>query len=213
MSSRNEQTAKQLHEPQFRKRNATKADVRVERRNGILVLVKDYSSSNPLLRYTYGRYTLQREARAYACLAGITGIPRFLGFNGKDVLEVEYIHGKPLSKFKPGEVPTSVFAKLDHILVLMHKQGIANGDLHRSNIILTDDGDVYVVDFASAVWTNNLMRPGILFRFFRGLDHHAAARMRARYLKLTKPRARGVFGLFYYLGKVFKSFKKKLKFR
>lgn len=191
-------------------RNKSKAEVRFEPCEGKTVAVKDYGMRSFLLRL-YGRFTLKNEARAYNRLAGIHGIPACYGLRGSDILEYEYIPSRPLSSFKPGAVPAPVFEKLEQIIVAMHSRGVANGDLHRSNVLLTDVWDVYLIDFAHACVARTPDHPGALIRLLMQLDRHAFARIRARYLRLPPPVPKGVFGLLYTAGALFKSGIKRLK--
>jgi hypothetical protein len=93
-------------------RNKTKAEVYLVNRNSSRIVCKDYSKRNILIRLFYGRYSLYREDRAYARLEGVSGVPRYFGSEGKDVMLLEHTSGQPLSKFKKGTTPESIFIKL-----------------------------------------------------------------------------------------------------
>ena len=67
---------KKLHKA----RNKTKAEVYLASRNGSKIVFKDFRKTHMLIRLFYGRYSLYREARAYAKLEGVSGIPRCFGF-------------------------------------------------------------------------------------------------------------------------------------
>ncbi|RLB77164.1 MAG: hypothetical protein DRH24_16710 [Deltaproteobacteria bacterium] len=195
-----------------RSRNITKATIRLEQLDGKTVVIKDYSNRNFLIRI-YGNFTLRREERAYSVLSGIKGIPHCYGLNGKNTLVFECIPGRPLSQInrKKAKLPIAVFDELDRIISAMHSRGVANSDLHGSNILVTETGDVFIVDFASAVFAKNLSDPGYLASFFMKLDHYAAARIRARYLGQPKPKPVGSFGFAYNMGRLFKTFLKRVK--
>ena len=92
----------------------------------------------------------------------------------------------------------------------MHSRGVANSDLHGSNILVAETGDVFIVDFASAIFAKNLSAPGSVASFFMKLDHYAAVRIRARFLGQSKPKPVGVFGFAYNMGKLFKAFLKRV---
>ena len=186
-------------QPIKKPRNFTKANILVQNRNGNKIVIKDYRKRSFLIRSLYGRYTLKNEAKAYSHLSGVEGIPRFFGFEEKHALKLEYINGKPLSSFKRGEVPEAVFSKLERILSSMHSKGVVNCDLHRSNVLITPDWEVYVVDFASSFFTDHADNPGLFFRGLRDLDVHSFERMKCRYLCLDEPVPRGFFGVCYNL--------------
>ncbi len=192
-------------------RNRTKAEVRIEQRNGKSIAIKDYSKANLLLRIFYGRLTLRREAKTYALLAGIKGIPACYGLDSKDILAMEYIPSQLMSSIKRGNVPEEVFKKIDRILAEIHSRGVSITDLHGSNILITDSWDVYIVDFAHALIAKKPEQPGPLVRFFMDLDTHAAARIKARYLKLEKPEPRGGFSIIYKAAKTIKTIIRKIK--
>jgi len=189
-------------------RNRSKAEVYVETNNGKHILFKDYSGRNILTRIVYGRYTLRREARAYECLKGAMGIPQCFGLEGKDILAMEYINGQPLSCFEYGKVPEAVFFKLEKIISSMHARGVVNGDIHRSNVLITPDGDVYLIDFASALFADRADAPSPLYNGIRSLDLHAFERMKAKYLCRDVPAPKGFFGVCYTVCVTVKKIKK-----
>lgn len=192
-------------------RNSTKALVTKSMRNGRAVVVKDFSRCSAVIRMLYGRPTLRREARAYALLQGIPGIPECFGLEGKDSLVIEYIHGRLLGSFKPGGVGPVVFDRVDEIIKCAHARGVALVDLHRSNIIITENGDVFLIDFANTLFARDSSRPGLLVRFFMELDRHAAGRMRAKYLRLPGPVPTGGFGVLYRFGRGLKTTSGRIK--
>ncbi len=178
-------------------RNSSKAEVYIKTREGKKVLFKDYSGRNLLTRIVYGRYTLRREALAYERLKGSVGIPQCYGLEGKDVLAMEYIKGQSLSSFEYGKVSETVFIKLKKTISSMHAMGVVNGDIHRSNVLVTPDGDVYLIDFASALFADGAGTPNSLYDGIKSLDLHAFERMKARYLCLDVPAPKGFFGFCY----------------
>jgi len=192
-------------------RNRTKACVTKSVRNGCEVVLKDFSRCSRLITNLYGRHTLHREARAYELLKGTAGIPGCFGLEGRDCLVIEYIPGRLLGSFKRGELEAEVFDRLDAIVAQAHESGVAFGDVHKSNIIITADGDVFLIDFAHAVFARDPGSPGLFVRLVMELDRHAAQRMRARYLSLPTPVPAGLFGFLYRLGRSMKGVLKRTK--
>jgi tRNA A-37 threonylcarbamoyl transferase component Bud32 len=192
-------------------RNRTKATVTKAERNGRQVVIKDFSRCGRLIKVCYGRPTLRREARAYALLQGVAGIPECPGLENRDRLIIEYIGGRRLGSFKRGELKADVFEQLDTIIAQAHARGVAIGDVHKSNIIITANGHVFLIDFAHAVFFRTTSRPGLIVWLVMELDRHAAARMRARYLCLPAPEPRGLFGGLYRLGRGLKSLTRRIK--
>ena len=192
-------------------RNKSKGSVRIDERAGRRIVVKDYGGiQNPLVRL-YGLMTLRNEARAYKRLAGISGIPACHGMTQAGCLELDFVAGRHLGLFKRRSVPEHIFEKLESILQAMHGRGVANMDLHRSNVLVSDDGDVHVIDFAHAVIARNPQHPGIIARLAMQLDRYAYSRMKARFVGLAKPVPSGVFGFLYRCMKLLKRFVRTLK--
>ena len=166
-------------------------------RNGRQIVVKDFGGVENLLTRSYGKWTLRNEARAYERLAGIPGIPACHGITENGLLELAFVPGRHLGLFKRRSVPIQIFDKLEHILKAMHDRGVANMDLHRSNVLVSDDGDVHVIDFAHAVIAYDPGRPGLIARLGMQLDRYAFARMKARFTGMAKPLPSGAFGILY----------------
>ena len=192
-------------------RNTSKGTVRIETRAGRQTVIKHYRGiKNPLLR-VYGNWTLRNEARAYNRLAGIPGIPPCYGITDEGDLELACVPGKHLGLFKRRSVPEDIFTNLASIVRAMHDRGVANTDLHRSNVIVADDGAVHIIDFAHAFITRNPARPGFAVRLAMQLDWYALARMKARFSGLQKPAPTGVFGFLYVRLKRMKRFIRRVK--
>ena len=191
-------------------RNSTKALVTKSMRNGRAVVVKDFSRCSALIRMLYGRPTLRREARAYALLQGIAGIPECFGLEGKDRLVIEYIPGRLLGSFKRGSVGSEVFDRVDEIVQCAPmRAGWLWLICIRPILLLPDSGEVFLIDFALAAFARDSRRPGLLVRLFMELDCHASNRMRARYLRLPAPVPEGLFGFLYRFGRGLKATRRK----
>jgi len=113
--------------------------------------VKDYAAKSWPVRWS-GALQLGREARAYARLSGVTGVPRYFGRVDRHAIVMEYVAGIRLPKFhrRHGGVPRvaeSVRALVDSI----HARGVIHGDLRsRDNILVTPGGHLFLIDFSSA---------------------------------------------------------------
>ena len=93
-----------------------------------------------------GRWLAQREARAYAALGNIEGIPRFLGRWGDNGFVHEYVEGHPLRRYEI--VNDEFFPRLAALLGAVHAHDMAYVDLEkRENILVGDDGKPYLIDF------------------------------------------------------------------
>lgn len=94
-----------------------------------------------------GRFLTRREARMYARLQGLRGIPRFIGVVGRDAgLLHEFVPGHPLGRDEP--VSDAFFDELLALLAHLHSLHIAYVDLNkRQNILMGDDGRPWLIDF------------------------------------------------------------------
>ncbi len=119
--------------------------------NGKLGLVKDYSKRPWLYRWCVGLISTRRERSIYRKLQGVRGIPRLYGRLDRYALVMEYIPGKDASKVKPGLVGPEFFEQLEGVVHRVHGRGVVLCDLrHMANIIVSDDGQPYLVDFCTA---------------------------------------------------------------
>jgi hypothetical protein len=164
-------------------RNRSKADLLVYRLDDREVAVKDYLSRPFLVRQTLGRFLIRHEAAAYRAADGVSGLPRFLGRLDPFSLATEWVDAKPLTRFERGSVAAGIFEQARRTLDELHGRGIAMADLHRGDVLVSDDGRAFLVDLATA-WLLG-RRPGrlrrALFRHFREQDLVALARIRAHF--------------------------------
>lgn len=175
-------------------RNATKADVVLGRLDGRPVAIKDYRPRPLAIRAVLGRWLAGRESRAYTAAGDVEGIPAFLGRRGPYAIVLEQVPGRPLAEHAVGDVGASTFDRLDRILDALHARGVALGDVHHRDVLVTADGEVRVVDLATAWTRGSTPWSAWLFRRFRDQDRVAAARLRVRYLGGDEDRAIAAVG-------------------
>ncbi|GMU82934.1 MAG: hypothetical protein AMXMBFR47_28050 [Planctomycetota bacterium] len=94
-----------------------------------------------------GRFLTRREARMYAKLQGMRGIPRFIGVVGRNAGFLhEFIPGHPLGRDE--RVSETFFDELLAMVKQLHSMNIAYVDLNkRQNILMGDDGRPWLIDF------------------------------------------------------------------
>ncbi len=129
----------------------TKADVFITQSGGRRYVVKDFSQKGKWERNIIGRFIIGREARAYAALAGIDGIPGRFRRLSPFSFAVEYLDGKNLGDLGRGEIGSEVIRQFERIVGDLHERGWVHLDLHRRSNILLINGKVFVVDLASAL--------------------------------------------------------------
>jgi len=164
-------------------RNATKADVLFFDLDARRVAVKTYAPRGWIIRNTLGRWLIRREARAYRAAAGVGALPAFLGRPDAFSLATEWVDAAPLSERRDEALAPEIFDRLSGILDELHRRGVALADLHHRDVLLGDDGALYVIDLATA-WVLG-KRPWflrrLLFERFCESDRVNLARMRARF--------------------------------
>jgi hypothetical protein len=174
-------------------RNETKAIVSLVQwppASDEVVVVKDLSSRAPWFRLLVGRWLLGREWKALEFLAGTRGVPAPVARVDADAFAMKHCPGDSFLRFSPGELPSSAVRQLEGIVEQMHARGVTHGDLHRDNILLDSEGEVSVIDWATAcvfgphhggfkAWT---------WREWQALDLRALAKIKARYApELLRP--------------------------
>lgn len=149
------------------------------------IIVKDFSRSPRVIRDTFCRLILAREARALQLLndSGIT--PRYLGRLNDYAYAMEYIEGENF-RLKKHISSITHLAAMEKAVCRMHELGVAHNDLHGKNIIITNSGDFYFIDFASAFFKNKKHNPfswvsNKLFRFFALVDRSKITLFKEKY--------------------------------
>jgi hypothetical protein len=147
------------------------------------VVVKDFAPRGPLVRALLARWLVEREARAYARLAGHPNVPRLLARPDALALVFEHRPGRRLSRRLASSLPPDFLDRLEAAVAAMHERGVAHLDLrHRSNVLVDAGGDPVLIDFASAMCRSpdGGRLVGALWRALARLDRAALAKWRSR---------------------------------
>lgn len=124
------------------------------------------------LRRWLSTLMLRHEARVYARIDGLPGIPRYYGLLRRRYLVLQYVAGEFARKagFADRE---AFFAELLECIQSLHARGVAHSDLQKKdNLLVVDGRHPCLLDFGAAV----IFRPGfaplnqIHFRFAAQLD-------------------------------------------
>ncbi|MBI4446104.1 MAG: DUF374 domain-containing protein [Acidobacteria bacterium] len=152
----------------------------VERRGKMLVL-KDFSASHFLIRYTLGVFLAAWESRAYRGLEGVSGVPRFIGRASAHGLLLELVKGTNVSQAGAPTLEEHFFTALSRILESIRESGILHFDVAR-NVMVTDEGRPCLLDFGSSVtlptWLGPINR--CLANLRRLYDTRAVAKLKRR---------------------------------
>lgn len=123
--------------------------------NGQRAAIKDFADTPPKFRRFVAPFLVGREIKALKYLDGTPGVPRFYGRVDRYAFAMEFIEGKPIADFEPGEVSPQVLQNVQQSIDAIHARGVSHGDLkRRSNLLVTPNEQVYLIDFAAAVVGN-----------------------------------------------------------
>lgn len=119
--------------------------------HGTRAAVKDFSATRGLFKLLVAPWLIGREVKALRRLEGTPGVPRLLGRVDRYAFALEYVEGTPLDRYAKGELEPWVFPKVQQAVDAIHARGVSHGDLkRRSNLLLTPQGEIYLIDFAAA---------------------------------------------------------------
>ncbi len=159
-----------------------KANVFLDETSSPPAVIKDYSHAPRWLRGSLGRFVHRREINTLKKLAGIRGVPRYLEAEGDYAYRMEYIEGSLPSRETLGASP-ELLDQLAQIVRDMHAVGVTHNDLRPTNLILSADRRLFLIDFGAVVcrprsrgfWA----RPGHwFFDLLAGLDQSKIARLK-----------------------------------
>ncbi len=147
------------------------ARVSIEEQDGVQWVVKDYSHSPFLFKYSVAKCILWNELRILRRLHDVGNTPDDVREYGKFGLRYRYVLGMTLSDMaKSGKpVDASFCPALEQLVQDMHAAGVVHLDLRvRRNILVRDDGKPSLIDFQTALIVDHF--PGIIRRLFRKID-------------------------------------------
>lgn len=140
-------------------------------RDGRLLAIK--SPVGRGVRGRINRLALDREARAYARLAGLPGIPTCHGLIDRRWLVLDWIEARPL---RAAAVGPEYYDRLRRLIEAMHARGVAHGDLKRkANLAVDCEGAPLMLDFGASVLRLDGWHPinRYLFALLRQTDRNA----------------------------------------
>lgn len=128
--------------------------------DGVRAAVKDFSQTPIRFRRFVAPLLVAREVRALRALDGTAGVPKLYKKIDQLAFAMEYIEGTPVADFEEGRLDPVVFPRVQAVIDEIHRRGVSHCDLkRRSNLIVTPENEIYVVDFAAAVIGKKPLRP------------------------------------------------------
>lgn len=151
-------------------------DVRLIERDGQILVEKTYRD-RPLPVRTAGRLLVQWEAFIYGKIQGIRGIPSVVPGSDAYTLTTSFMGGHNLRT--RGIIPhRTYFDRLERLIDDVHSRGVIHLDMrNRRNYGMDDQGEPYLVDFASSIY---LPGKGLLWRLLRGIDRMGYLKVKAK---------------------------------
>lgn len=150
--------------------------------DNVRFVMKDWSRRPFPFRHTWCRVAAGREMRVYEKLRGMQGVPQLISRLGALGFVMEWLDARPLPTRKMSDLlGVEFFDKLDDLVAEMHSRGIAHGDLRRRNILRGVDGNPRLIDFETAVSTDDAEEGGRLFRAIAEIDRITVLKIRERY--------------------------------
>ncbi|MCC3766826.1 serine/threonine-protein kinase [Streptomyces sp. UNOC14_S4] len=139
-------------------------DMTIDQVVAIKFLVRPSHAVTPGLAHHAGQLSpnelkrFERERDMHEKLGG-HGIPRLVAYDflgGRPYLVTEFVDGKNLRDFLASHRPTltaivSIIVQLLRIMDRVHASRVIHRDIKPQNVILADNGEVYVVDFGIAL--------------------------------------------------------------
>jgi len=172
---------------------------------GRFFIRRDTRSAHWSLRLL-ARWAAAHEARGLARLAGVTGVPQLLRFDGR-VLERSYLDGAPMQEAQPRD--REYFRRAHALLRTLRMRGLAHNDLAKEpNWLVRGDGAPAVVDFQMC-WRGNPR--GGFFRMLAREDlRHLLKHKRTYCPQALTPIERRLLGRRSWLARTWKSTGKRI---
>jgi len=119
------------------------------------VLIKEAASESPTnshIKHLHNEYTITRY------LEGVTGVRQVYdkkGTQSHPILLLEYIPGRTISELVDSSVldlqqKLRIAIETASILNRIHQHGITHKDINSNNILVAENGSVYIIDFGIA---------------------------------------------------------------
>ena len=97
-----------------------------------------------------GRASRDHERAIYAALAGVAGVPRWVGCVGQAGCAMEYIDAPPVDRLD--SPPPGYFDRMRAVLDAVHARGVAYVDANKlSNMLAGPEGQAFLIDFQIAL--------------------------------------------------------------
>jgi len=160
---------------------SAKPDIRLVEIDGHRAVHKDIRQKPSLVRYTLGSWLIKREYRIYRRLPGCRGVPRLHSRPDRWSILVEYVEGDYLRREDSRLHEPVFFHRLSRLVEAIHARGVVHLDLrHRGNIMITKDGEPYVIDFNGSFYLGGNAFARRLLPWFKKVDFFGLLKLKQR---------------------------------
>jgi len=140
-------------------------------------LVEKTYRRRPLPVRMAGRLLVKWETFVYLKLKGLPGIPSVVPSDDPYTLTTTFMGGHNL-KTRERIPDNTYFENLERLITTVHGRGVIHLDMrNRRNYGMDDEGEPYLVDFASSIY---LPWKGSLWKLLCGIDHMGYLKVKAR---------------------------------
>lgn len=173
--------------PIHRARNWSKADVSLlewPEDSGRQLVLKDFARRPLWFRVLLGRPLLRREWKTLRALHDVESVPTAHRRIDKDAFLMDYYQGKTIENVKNADMPDGLVPQIDDLVKTIHARGVTHGDLHSSNILITNTGCGFaLIDWATACYFGPDPRGWrkVLFHELAALDDRAMAKIKVNF--------------------------------
>ena len=131
----------------------------------------------------FHRRMLSREARVYALLQNVRGVPHSPGFIDDRWLLLEFVEGPSFKAVRKTMANRDEFLDgLRKVITAFHAAGVAHGDLKRKdNILVGEGGRPFVIDFGTAVTRDGSLLDRLLFATVMRIDRNSWIKAKYRF--------------------------------
>lgn len=159
-------------------RNWSKADVFGGEIDGVRFVLKDFRRA-PAWFKPIARNFLKREWKALRALEDVEGVPRALARPDADAIVIEHAPGAQMETMTTSGVPREAVVRLIKLVEQLHARGVTHGDLHKQNVLVDEQGNVTLIDWATAhVFRSPHGARRWLFEEFCALDRRSLAKIK-----------------------------------
>lgn len=138
-------------------------------KNSLDLTIKDFSGSPYFIRKTLGKIFINNEGHTMMKLVNNPSVTKGVVFLSPCTLAFNFIKGKSIKEVHEGEIPKDFFITLEKNIREIHKKNIVHLDLRNlGNVIISDKGYPYIIDFQSSISTKYL--PKKLRKILRASD-------------------------------------------